>query len=144
MHENLNAPPSAQIASRINNYLVIVHTNRGPRICKAKLNFCCYIPLRGRHSDPLLAPRRAILRHSAAQPHYYNFDNLATLPTVKLNVCLKIPRAGFVLGTTSFDLSTRPPANSSIFKDNLRRNPVRERNCQWRNIFRSRESSNLP
>lgn len=89
--ENLNALPLAQMASRINNYLVIVYTNRGPRICKAKLNFCCYILLRGRHS---VTPSSTVAWFFVIVPlplHYYNFDNSVMRSTVKLNVCLKSP-----------------------------------------------------
>lgn len=89
--ENLNALPLAQMASRINNYLVIVYTNRGPRICKAKLNFCCYILLRGRHS---VTPPLTVAWFFVIVPlplHCYNFDNFVMRSTVKLNVCLKTP-----------------------------------------------------
>lgn len=95
--ENLNALPLAQMASRINNYLVIVYTNRGPRICKAKLNFCCYILLRGRHS---VTPSSTVAWFFVIVPlplHYYNFDNSVMRSTVKLNVCLKSPLSRTIL-----------------------------------------------
>lgn len=105
--ENLNALPPAQMASRINNYLVIVYTNRGPRICKAKLNFCCYILLRGRHS---VTPPLTVAWFFVIVPlplHCYNFDNSVMRSTVKLNVCLKTPlsrilSSAFILSATNY------------------------------------------
>lgn len=78
-----------QMASLVNNYLVIVCTIL-PRICKGELNSCYRIPLRERNS---------VFRHSVLSwvldvvipPLCYNFNDLIVRPTVKLNFCSKIP-----------------------------------------------------